>query len=143
MPGPYKRHVFVCTFDRDPKLGRSCCGERGGADVRAALKKLVKDRGLKHDIRVNAAGCLDNCEWGVSCVVYPEGVWYRGLTLGDLDDLLDEHLIGGRPVKRLRWSGVTDPPSPPTMPSSIGAPDATTAAGPAPSETTEQIRRDQ
>jgi (2Fe-2S) ferredoxin len=57
---------------------------------------------LKGNIRANKAGCLDQCELGVSVVVYPEGVWYGRVTLDDVNEIVERHLIGGTPVERLR-----------------------------------------
>jgi (2Fe-2S) ferredoxin len=53
-------------------------------------------------VRANRAGCLDACEAGVTVVVYPEGVWYARVTPDDVDTIIDEHIMGGRPVEHLR-----------------------------------------
>ena len=103
MPPPYERHLFVCTNDRGPGATRESCGRRGGDGVRDAFKLKLKERGLSKTIRGNAAGCLDLCEQGIAVVVYPEGVWYRGVTEADVDEIIDCHLVGGRPVERLLW----------------------------------------
>lgn len=57
---------------------------------------------MKSEVRANAAGCLDICEFGPSVVVYPDGVWYGELTVDDVEEIVDRHLIGGEPVDRLR-----------------------------------------
>jgi (2Fe-2S) ferredoxin len=98
----FERHVFVCVNRRSDDHPRRCCGSRGGEDLRARLKIAAKNAGLKGRVRVNAAGCLDHCEQGATVVVYPEAVWYGGVTADDVDELVQEHLIGGRPVGRLR-----------------------------------------
>src|SRR6185295_5056025 len=58
----------------------------------------VKARGLKKTVRVNKAGCMDQCGNGPMVVVYPENVWYSHVTLEKAARILDEHLAGNRPV---------------------------------------------
>ena len=53
-------------------------------------------------VRVNKAGCLDRCEEGPVCVVYPEGVWYTYIDEEDVDEIIDSHLKNGKPVERLK-----------------------------------------
>ena len=52
-------------------------------------------------VRPNKAGCLDQCDRGVTLVVYPEGVWYGGVQVEDVDEIISEHIVAGRPVERL------------------------------------------
>jgi (2Fe-2S) ferredoxin len=101
---PYERHVFVCTNERPPAHPRGCCAGRGSGEVRDLMKAAVKARGLAARVRVNAAGCLDFCETGVSIVVYPEGVWYGRVTPADVEEIVESHLKNGIPVERLRLS---------------------------------------
>ena len=88
-----ERHVFVCENRRPDDDPKGCC---------AALKLKAREAGLKGRVRVNSAGCLDQCAHGVTVVVYPEAVWYGGVTLADVDAIVKDHLLGGRPVERLR-----------------------------------------
>lgn len=67
----------------------------------SVFKKILKEQGLNVKIRAQKAGCLDACEHGPSMVVYPEGVFYGGVTEKDVQEIIDEHLINDRPVKRL------------------------------------------
>ena len=97
----FQRHLFVCINDRGPEHPRGCCAQKGSEEVVAALKSRAFERGLKRIVRVNKAGCLDQCARGVTCVVYPEGVWYGGVTLEDVDEIVERHLIQGEPVERL------------------------------------------
>ena len=99
---PYQKHVFICTNVRPPGSPRGCCAEKGSEALKSLFKKGLKARGLQGQIRANAAGCLDTCEAGPSVVVYPDGVWYGPVSPDDVAEILDEHLVAGRPVERLR-----------------------------------------
>lgn len=96
-----QRHVFVCINEREPGNPKGCCKARGGIEVRDALKKALAAKGLAKIVRANNAGCLDQCEAGVAVVVYPEQAWYGGVTVADIPELVEEHIIGGRCVTRL------------------------------------------
>ena len=100
MP-PFRRHVFVCTNRRPDGDPRGSCAAKGSEEVRACFKQELKARGLSKSIRANTAGCLDACATGVTVVVYPEGIWYRGVTAGDVSEIVERHLVGGEPVDRL------------------------------------------
>ena len=96
----YRLHVFCCTNVRDESDPRGCCDARGGAMLRNYMKARAKKMGIE-GVRVNAAGCLDRCENGPAMVIYPDGVWYRCATRKDVDAVLRDHVVGGRPVERL------------------------------------------
>ena len=94
----WTRHVFVCTS------GSWCPAVDGdGLGVHACFKRLVAEAGLKGQVRVNHSGCLDQCGHGPMVVIYPEAVWYWGVRVEDVEEIVHEHLVGGRPVKRLRY----------------------------------------
>jgi (2Fe-2S) ferredoxin len=99
----YRRHIFFCTNRREGE-DRPCCHDAGSADAREYVKARVKALGLAGpgELRVNISGCLDRCEEGPVAVVYPEGVWYTYVDHEDLDEIIEEHLVNGRPVARLR-----------------------------------------
>jgi len=100
MPS-FQRHVFVCTNERPADDPRGCCKAKGGVEVRDRMKKELKARGISKLVRANNAGCLDQCERGVTVVVYPEQVWYGGVTVDDVTEIVDKHLVGGQVVERL------------------------------------------
>ncbi|MBA2539476.1 MAG: (2Fe-2S) ferredoxin domain-containing protein [Deltaproteobacteria bacterium] len=100
MPS-FARHVFVCINERAAGHPRGCCKAKGGIDVRDRLKSELGARGLSKMIRANNSGCLDQCEHGITLVVYPEQVWYGHVTEADIPEIVEEHLIHGRVVERL------------------------------------------
>ena len=97
----FERHVFVCTNERPPGHPKGCCKEKGSEQVRDALKSELHRRGLKGIVRANSAGCLDACEFGVSMVIYPDGIWYGGVTLDDIDEIIEKTILNGQVIVRL------------------------------------------
>ena len=82
----------------------NCCACHGSEAMRKYAKKRMKELGLHGEgkARINAAGCMDRCEEGPVMVVYPEEVWYTYVDEKDIDEIIDEHLVNGRIVERLR-----------------------------------------
>jgi (2Fe-2S) ferredoxin len=98
----YTRHVFVCTNHRQPAGPRGCCNPDGKADLHRQLQQAAHAAGLQGTVRINKAGCLDQCEHGPTVVVYPDGVWYGNVKAHDVAEIVQSHLVEGRPVERLR-----------------------------------------
>ncbi len=98
----YEKHIFICTNQRAEGAARKSCGEGHGLAIVDAFKKKLKDLNLPIKLRAQRAGCLDICDFGQTVVVYPEGVFYVGVELGDVDEIITEHIIGNRIVERLR-----------------------------------------
>ena len=93
--GPFEKHVFVCT-------GGKVCPEDGASiAIHSCLKEMVKEAGLTATIRINNAGCMDQCGNGPMVVIYPEAVWYCHVKPEDAEAIFREHLVGGVPVERL------------------------------------------
>jgi (2Fe-2S) ferredoxin len=96
----YDRHIFVC-------LGKRCL-KKGSEELLDLFKEEVKARALSTSVRLSRSGCLKACketeeegEFSPLAVVYPEGVWYKNLTPGDVVSIVEGHLDGGEPVERL------------------------------------------
>lgn len=96
------KHVFVCINSRPQGHPRGCCQVKGGGAIRELLKKRIAESELRGRVRVTATQCLGQCEHGVSVVVYPEGVWYGFVRAEDVEEIFESHLLGNRPVERLR-----------------------------------------
>lgn len=98
----FNKHIFVCENKRPDGHPRGCCHDKGSHEIREHLKTKLKELGLNTVIRANAAGCLDACEFGPSIVVYPEQVWYGGVTKDDVDEIIQSHILNNRPVEKLK-----------------------------------------
>lgn len=89
-PSPYLKHLYVCENERPP--GQACCAARGSEAIRAKLKAFVKENGLQGKVRISASGCMDLCAKGANVMVYPEYRWYHGVTMEDVDRIIEEQL---------------------------------------------------
>ncbi|MBS1853047.1 MAG: (2Fe-2S) ferredoxin domain-containing protein [Acidobacteria bacterium] len=98
----FEKHIFVCGNVRPAGHPRGCCDPAAKAELQVLFKQKLAEHGLKGRIRANQAGCLDQCEHGPTVVVYPEGVWYGQVTPGDVDEIVQSHILSGKPVERLR-----------------------------------------
>ena len=98
----FRHHVFFCTNQRPN--GENCCANSNADAAQNYAKTRIADLGLKGpgQIRINKAGCLDRCAQGPVLVVYPDNVWYTYVDHEDIEDIIQEHLIHGRIVTRLK-----------------------------------------
>ena len=97
----FERHIFVCGNQRPPGQSRPCCDPAGTAKLQKLFKQKLAERGLKGRVRANQSGCLDQCEHGPNVVVYPDAVWYGRVSLDDVEEIVESHIMRGKPVERL------------------------------------------
>jgi len=98
----FEKHIFICTNQRPDGSPRGCCSPNGEGELQRVFKAKLAQRGIPNSrVRANKAGCLDQCEVGPTVVVYPEAVWYGHVTAADVDEIIDSHILGGKPVERL------------------------------------------
>lgn len=99
----YRKHLFFCTNRRADDADRPSCAMCGSPELRGWTKSRIRELGMAGPggIRVNTAGCLDRCELGPVLVVYPDAVWYTYIDETDLEEIIQSHLVEGKPVVRL------------------------------------------
>lgn len=97
---PFRYHVYSCQQEK-PGTPAPCCSARGSAQVLEALRRELAAQGLMNDVQVTTCGSLGMCERGPNMVVYPEGIWYSGVQVGDVPELVREQFSNGRPLERL------------------------------------------
>ena len=85
---PLTKHVLVCT--------NADCADRGSLGVMTRLRRLIKRYGRYREIKVTRTLCMGRCGEGPTVAVYPDGIWYRDVTLEDCEPLVLDHLIGGK-----------------------------------------------
>jgi (2Fe-2S) ferredoxin len=101
---PIQHHVFVCT-------GKSCSA-RDSAEVRDEFERALKERGIlfgreakgknpNGTIVLTECASVGFCTIGPTVLVYPDGTWYAQVRASDVREIIEEHLLNGRPVKRL------------------------------------------
>ncbi len=96
----YERHVLVC--------GGTGCTSSGSPKLIAKLEEEFAAKGLTEKVQIVKTGCFGLCERGPILIVYPEGSFYSRVELDEVTRIVDEHLIGGNPVKEFLYEETVD-----------------------------------
>ncbi len=100
MPKP-EIQILVCVNERPPDARKPSCGPRGGLEVYRRFKDGVRARGIRDRVMVVRTGCLKHCSQGITVSVWPLNLWYRRVTLDDVDEILDRSVLAGEEISRL------------------------------------------
>ena len=99
----YRSHVLVC--------GGTGCSSSGSAKLIDRFNEKIKENGLEKEVKVIRTGCFGLCEAGPVVIVYPDGTFYSRVTVEDVSEIVEEHLLKGRPVERLVYNDTDAPAS--------------------------------
>lgn len=93
---PKRLDVLVCSG--------AACISNDSTTIKNKLLAAIKDAGIEDEVAVVETGCMGPCELGPVMLVYPDGVFYIRLKEADVEEIVKEHFIKGRPVRRLQWT---------------------------------------
>ena len=85
-PASFSKYIFVCENERPEG---ACCGPEG-AKIREALKARIKQMGLDGKVRVSRSGCVDVCSLGPNVLLMPESVWFKKVSIADVDAIIEK-----------------------------------------------------
>lgn len=91
---PFKKQVLIC-------VGPHCGGRRGSSKIRSAFRQEILVRKLQDEIKETQCICFGLCNFGPNIIIYPDGIWYHGVSPEDVLEILEDHLIGGKVIRRL------------------------------------------
>lgn len=98
----FTHHIFICGNARSAGHARGSCDPESRGALREAFKRELKRVGLTGSAaRANQAGCLDQCEFGPTVVIYPRGVWYGRVRPEDVPRIVERTLLGGEILEDL------------------------------------------
>ena len=96
-----KYHVFVCTSSRINGQQKGYCFQKDSVELVQAFMEEVEEAELTDEVMITNTGCFGICSMGPVVVVYPEGVWYKEVTVDDVAEIVESHFENGKVVERL------------------------------------------
>ena len=99
--------ILVCLNERPPGGSKPSCAPQGSLEVYHRFKDRVKELGIRDSVMVTRTGCLKHCSQGITVAVWPFNLWYRGVTVDDVEEILQRTVLeDGREVERLRMPDI-------------------------------------
>ncbi len=95
-----RAHILIC--------GGTGCTSSGSVEIQKAFAENIEKNGLADEIKIVQTGCFGLCALGPVVIVYPEGTFYSRVTVEDVKEIVEEHLLKGRVVERLVYSDTGD-----------------------------------
>ena len=89
---PYKHQILIC--------GGTGCHSNSSGKIIDEFNKQIKERGLEKDVLIVQTGCFGLCAVGPVVIVYPENAFYSKITVEDVKEIVDEHLVNGKIVEK-------------------------------------------
>ncbi|QIB27873.1 NADH-quinone oxidoreductase subunit NuoF [Caloranaerobacter azorensis] len=96
----YRAHVLIC--------GGTGCTSSSSDKIQNEFELKIKEKGLDKEVKVVRTGCFGLCEAGPIVIVYPEGAFYSHVKVEDVEEIVEEHLLKGRIVKRLLYKDAVE-----------------------------------
>jgi (2Fe-2S) ferredoxin len=96
---PFQKHVFVCNGESCTRNGSAAVKERFVEEL--TKRGVLRKRKIEGDYMCTDCSSVGFCDIGPAVLVYPDGVWYAHVQPGDVAEIIESHLIGGKPVERL------------------------------------------
>ena len=100
MPKP-KYHIVICTNTRPPGHPKGSCGEKGAQNVTMKFSEELEKRNLFGRVMFTGSTCAGLCSAGPIVIVYPDAVWYQGVGPDNVNEIIEEHILKGKPVEKL------------------------------------------
>nr|VFK78776.1 MAG: (2Fe-2S) ferredoxin [Candidatus Kentron sp. SD] len=97
-----KKHVFICSQSRPADHPKGSCANRGCEEVLMQFQQEFQTRNLWENFSLASTSCLGACQFGPTVLVYPDGVMYGKVTGPDVKTIIEQHLLGDKPVTELR-----------------------------------------
>ena len=95
-----RAHVLIC--------GGTGCTSSGSVKLQSIFASQLEEKGLSDEVKIVQTGCFGLCALGPVVIVYPDGTFYSRVTEKDVPEIVEEHLLKGRPVERLVYNDVAD-----------------------------------